>query len=146
MSIIKSIHGNDLSITVTRQQEFELLEDIYKGTLEAAAEMHNARHPVKVGYRITFHTGTIDTPIHSLATELSINGTWHVLSRHNEKVNNADRMTPRLVIYRRALAEIAAGHLIFALSNLVDPVTLYADSQEAPVVQLIPESDNGAAA
>lgn len=146
MSIIKSLHGTDLNqLTVTRQQEFELLQDIYTGTLKAAAELHNARHPLKVEYRITFSPGTVDTPIHSLATELSIGGTWHMLSRHNEKINASDRMTPRLVVYRRALAEVAVGHLIVALSNLVDPVTLHAENTEAPVVQLIPEP-NGAAA
>ena len=126
MTLIKSIYKNTLSpLTLTKQQELEYLEDLYKSTLEVAADRHNARHPVQVAYRISFKVADSQVmPYHVLSTDLSINGVWHNISRIGEKLDPSNRIIPRLVVYKRALAELAGHSLVFILSNKVDPMQL----------------------
>lgn len=144
MAKIRPITAPNSELSVTRQQEFELLQDVYTGTLDAAAQLHNSRHPVKVEYRTKFITGSEESPFHILNTELCIDGTWHMLSRHHEKVSKNDRMIPRLVVYRRALAELASMSLIMTLSSKVDPVTLAGGlipaGDEATIIPLFTDS------
>lgn len=135
MSIIKSIYDTQgsSSLAITRQQELEYLEDLYKETLNTAAERHNARHPVKIGYRISFKPADEETmPFHVLTTDMQIDGVWHNISRIGEKLDKSNRIIPRLVVYRRAFAELAGHSIIFILSNKVDAVRLaYRGGEEA---------------
>lgn len=135
---------NTTSLSMTKAQEITLLADLYEGTLIQASHFHNERHPVKTEYRVTFTLSTDRNTQHMLTTELSINGVWHMLSRHLAGFTAGDPYTPRINLYHHAFIEMATSSLIFSLSTLVDPVTLNggpilkdtSGTQEAEIIEM----------